>query len=263
MDFDALTPQDLPAVLIGLALSSARIAGIVYASPFLSRKSSTGIVRSAFVVALAITVTPSATPDIASMEGQHDLVFLLLKEIIIGLLLGFAIWLPVRSIEIAGVLLDTQRGSTMAQDFNVVSGSSQATPTAILLEQIFSGWFFTMGGLLVFIDFVFTSYQIWPILEKAPYFDQTFAPVFLDLTGSLLLTSIIFIMPISGFLLIIDIAVAYLAKVAPTINALTFGMPAKSLVVVISLMVYIAILMPIAFDGFGDGLHNLPRILRQ
>lgn len=263
VDFDELSINDLPTLLIAFAISSARIAAVVYASPFLSRKSSTGLIRTGVVIALAVPVWPGTVLALADLDDESLIFFSLMREIIIGFLLGFAVWLPVRSLEIAGILLDTQRGSTMAQDFNVFSGSSQATPTAILLEQIFSGFFFTVGGLLVFYQFVLTSYEIWPVFQSAPFLDLNFATLFVELIGSLLLTSIIFVMPISGFMFLADIAVAYLAKVAPTINALTFGMPAKSFIMIMMLMIYIYIAFPAVYDTFGEGLQSLQQEVGQ
>ncbi|MEL6426668.1 MAG: flagellar biosynthetic protein FliR, partial [Pseudomonadota bacterium] len=48
---------------------------------------------------------------------------LIVKELVIGFLLGVLVWMPSRGVELTGVLLDTQRGGTTAQDYDVIFGA--------------------------------------------------------------------------------------------------------------------------------------------
>ncbi len=104
-------------------------------------------VRFGVIASIAFIITPIAFSDFdGGLIKVETYLVLALKEFIIGLVLGGVVWMPVRGLEFAGVLLDTQRGSTMGQDFNVIFNAPQTSYTAIFLTQVFSGLFFTTGG---------------------------------------------------------------------------------------------------------------------
>jgi type III secretory pathway component EscT len=51
-----------------------------------------------------------------------------------------------------------------------------------------------------------------------------------------------------------------LAKSAPTLNALTFGMPVKSAILLIMLLFYIEIAFPHVFEMFQFGINALSEL---
>lgn len=260
-DIDAIM-RDANYVLMSIVLISARLLAFIYISPFFSSRAMTRTVRLGMVVAIGLVTTPPIFADlVANQTGAERFVALILKEIVIGLLLGALIWVPVHGIEFAGVLLDTQRGSSMAQDYNVVFSSPQATPTAILLSQIFSGFFFSVGGFLIVLQIIVASVEIWPPAAGLPDFSTRAAPLFIELAGSLLLVGVLFALPISGFMLLADVAIAFLAKLAPTLNALTFGMPAKSAILVIMLLFYVSIAFPMVIEDMRGATEKLDMVL--
>lgn len=256
--------NDAGIMLMSVALVLTRMLAFSYMSPFFGNKSMSRTVRVGFLLALSIVVAPPVFEQFKLDSTLQDrFLLLMVKEVIIGLVLGALVWMPIYGLELAGVLLDTQRGSTMAQDFNVIFNSPQATPTAILLSQIFSGFFFAVGGLLLVETILFESMNIWPPSEPLPPLQDDIAILFGNFAGSLLLTAVVFVLPISGFMLVADIGIAFAARAAPSLNALTLGMPVKSAVMIFMLYFYIEIAFPRLVSGLGDTTDLVRMVLQK
>jgi type III secretion protein T len=255
-DLETLNLLILSQVLVG-----ARVLAFLSVSPFFSKRSMGRTVRVGLMIALSILVVPDVFVSFRAAPAQAlAIVPLLIKEMVIGLVLGMLVWLPVRGLELAGVLLDTQAGTTNAQDFDVIFGA-QTTPTAILIAQLFSGFFFASGGFLMTQMIIFDSYQIWPANGMLPPLDEGAMLLFGRFAGVLFFTSVVFALPISGFMLLADIAIAFVARSAPTLNALTFGMPVKSAILLIMLGFYLDIAYPAVMEGFSGALAITEKVL--
>ena len=254
-DMDAMNFLILSQVLVG-----ARVLAFLSISPFFSRRAMGGTVRVGLMIALSIILVPSVFGDFrANPSAAGQLVFLVFKELALGLILGMLVWLPIRGLEFAGVLLDTQRGSTTAQDFDVIF-NAQTTPTAILIAQLFSGFFFASGGFLMAQLIIFDSFQVWPAVEMLPPLKEETYYLFGRFAGALIFTSIVFALPISGFMFMADVAIAFVARSAPTLNALTFGMPVKSAILLVMLNFYIDVAYPTVMQKFYEALEMTERV---
>ncbi len=252
--------SQIDSFLMAALLCFARMQAFFYASPFFGARGMTRTVRLGLITALAAFSAP-ATAEIFIEQPELSANFLpfIFKEIVIGFFLGILTWLPLRGFELTGVILDTQRGSTIAQDLDVIF-DAQTTPTAIFLAQIFSGFFFAAGGFLVVQTLLFDSMDFWPVTTLLPDISETGILLFLQFAGTLFFTAAAVSLPIVAFMLLADVAIAFLAKTAPTLNALTFGMPVKSAIVMIMLIFYIDIAYPKVFSMFQNGLKLLERI---
>ena len=264
--FDPLSMDigDLKALLMALTLCASRVLTFIITSPFFNSKSLTKIVRTGIVMSMAIVLTPPVFIELQTTPEIQERFFpLVVKELLLGVILGGLVWMPIRGLEFAGVLLDTQRGSTMAQDYNAMSGSPQVTPTGILLSQIFSGFFFASGGMLIVIGIVFQSTLIWLPYESLPDLNTEVAYLYGIFAGKLILSAVIFALPISGFMLLADIGISFIAKGAPTMNAMTFAMPVKSGILLIMLFSYVAIAFPQIVESFTNSLDFLASLLND
>ena len=264
VDLLNLSVSDINNIFMAWTLSACRILTFIISSPFFNSKSMTKTVRTGIVVMMSISITPMVFAEIQVNAIVHETFFaLVVKELFLGLVLGGVLWMPVRGIEFAGILLDTQRGSTMAQDYNVVFGSPQVTPTGIFLAQVFSGFFFASGGMLLITQVIFESATIWAPYDVLPDLNAEVAFIYGIYAGALIITAVTFALPMSGFMLLADIGIAFIAKGAPTLNALTFGMPIKSGIMLIMLFSYISIAFPSIMSSFEESLNFLTELLKR
>ncbi|WP_282096260.1 EscT/YscT/HrcT family type III secretion system export apparatus protein [Epibacterium ulvae] len=253
--------DDLTLLLMSVVLIIARIQAFLYLSPFFGKSAMTRTVRLGVILSLSFLLAPKVYIEFQTdPEKAQVFVALIFKEILLGLLLGVLMWLPVRSLELAGVLIDTQRGSTQAMGMDVIFGV-QTMPTAQLLLQLFSGFFFAVGGTKIIATVLFSSAEIWPLAETLPDLQLGAAPIFINLAGVLIFSAVSFVLPISFFMVLTDIVIAYIARSAPTLSALTFGMPIKSAVASILLIFYLDIAFPRLIEMFMDATNHLEDVL--
>lgn len=261
--FDLSAHNQIFALSLGAILIVARFCAFFVASPLLSRRGMPRLVSLELALAIGLICLPTAIPTLA-MANPHPIryfVLLILKEAATGYLMGIILWLPVRGLEMAGAILDTQRGSTQAQDFDVVF-VNQTTPTAILLSQVFNGFFFSSGGFLLVVRLLYESVLIWPPLAFWPEISEKSLQLLLKFSGEMLLSGLIIVLPISMFMLLADIVISFIAKSAPNLNALTFGMPVKSGILIIMLFSYFHILYPELMRTFSNGLRVVLEVLK-
>ncbi|WP_424978268.1 EscT/YscT/HrcT family type III secretion system export apparatus protein [Leisingera sp. S232] len=261
MEFEPFDTGLIDFAISGTLLVMARFTGYFAVSPFFSKRAMGRSVRLGFILAAAFICAPPVVMELHSTpELGRNLHTLVIKEFILGFLLGVLTWLPVRGLEFAGVVLDTQRGSTQAQDYDVIF-AAQTTPTAILLAQTFSAYFFTSGGLLMVLTMLFESTRIWPPAAPFPEISANSSALLIQFAGILFVTALAVAMPISGFMIIADIVIAFLARSAQSLNALTFGMPVKSGIMLILLFFYLEIVYPKIMMTFGETLAMMSKVL--
>ncbi|WP_173932912.1 flagellar biosynthetic protein FliR [Chelativorans sp. Marseille-P2723] len=259
--FLASDNRELLDLLLAFMLSVSRLTGFLAASPFFSRRSVPRVVRFGVMAALSFPIMPELAAEIAERKDVLPAYLLLIvKELTLGLFLGALTWLPVRGLELAGAILDTQRGSTQAEDFDVIF-SAQTTPTAIFLSQLFAGYFFAAGGFLMVMTMFYQSVTIWRPLELLPDISPEMMLLFLRFAGMVYITAMVLVLPISGFMFLSDICIAFLARSAQSLNALTLGMPVKSAVLMVMLIFYMSILYPNVLQVLSGALELLKQAL--
>jgi type III secretion protein SpaR/YscT/HrcT len=257
-----LTPSAFNHMVMAVVLIGARVLAFLTVSPFFGRRALSRTVRVGLMLALSILLVPPVfTAFEADPDAANNFVGLLFKEIVIGLVLGVMLWLPVRGLEYAGIFLDTQRGATNGQDFDVIF-NDQSTPTGVFLSQMFSGFFFASGGFLLVQMILFDSLAIWPVTEPLPPLDEDAVFLVVRFTGVLFFTAMVFALPISGFMFLADVAIAFVARSAPTLNALVFGMPVKSAILLIMLYLYMDLAFPQLMATFDTTLELMKGMFR-
>lgn len=210
--------------------------------------------RINLILALGFLTMPATFDHLIGLDaGSLDFVKLVVKEMAIGFFLGALIWFPIRGLEFAGVFIDTQRGATMAEDFNPVFGA-QATPTAIFLSQTFSGFFFATGGFLIILTLLHKSFLIWPAHELLPELAKNALWVYLHVAAQYFAQAILLAAPIIGFMFLADIAIAFIAKKAQELNPLVFGMPVKTAIMLVMLVFYVEIAYPEVMRTLEGGI---------
>ncbi len=152
-------------------LGLGRIVPIIALSPFLGGKILPDTIKIGFAVALVPLFLPFMMLQAhASIPLDLHFIFLLIKEILIGSVLGFLIAMPFNIAQGAGSLIDHQGGSQSLQVTDP-STQTQATPTGVIYNNMMIISFFSIGGPILFFNAVFSSYKVIPA-------DQFFSPDF-------------------------------------------------------------------------------------
>ena len=249
---------ELNQFLVNYTLTVARLLAAASVAPFLSAQILRGPTRFAFVLAWGLILYPYVEPQIPpKLHGDWLLTFgLLVKEIVLGVMMGFfasrAFFLAIS----VGYLIDTQRGSTMASV--VAPGSGEQTSLfGQMFEQIVLALFYTGGGFLLFLGAVFDSYQIWPLFKFLPAFPAQFPKLVLADADLLMRMVLVFAAPIVMALFVAEFGLGLVNRFAPSLNVFSLAMPVKSILAVLILVFYLPFMFVLMSHDLGG-----PALLR-
>lgn len=152
-------------------LTLARILPIVTLSPFFGSRVLPHAVKVVFSFCLVIMVVPNILLSIHhTIPYNTTFIFLVMKEVFIGTILGFFLGIPFLIVTSAGVFIDHQRGaaSLMTNDPTI---QNQSSPIGTLYNLVLIALFYQFDGPIIVINAVLDSYSI-----LGP--DQFFNPLF-------------------------------------------------------------------------------------
>ncbi len=253
------TKDLLHAGLLGMAILMARPAVIFMIVPFLSTGVISGALQLTMTFALVLPLAPMVFPEILQqMPSMNEVALILLKEALIGTVLGFLTAIPFWIAEGVGFAVDNQRGTTMASVFNPLSGET-TSPLGILLNIAATALFFASGAFVIFLSIFYGSYLLWPINTILPQFDGRFIEYFLGACDHMLRTIVLYASPMLVIMFLSDMGLGLMNRFAQQLNVFNLSMPVKSGLAMFVLSLYITTL----FNFFEDEFDNAFLLIRD
>src|SRR5690606_9972184 len=165
--------ESIGDALLALGLTLPRIIGAFVMLPLITQSNMPAMVRSSFLVRLAIVALPCAlaqAPGVALSTLQWPM--MVLKELFIGMAIGYLFGLVFWAFSAAGTVIDNQVGMGMSQVFDPIQGHQVTLHGQFLSE--FAAWLFmASGALLIFLGLLMESYAIWPATSFYPDLPRT------------------------------------------------------------------------------------------
>ena len=219
-------------VLSVVFLTLARILPIVTIAPFLGAKNIPMTIRMMFSVALMALFLPQNLLAV-HREIPYDVewIGLMLKELMIGTVLGFLSAIPFFLVQMSGSLIDHSRGSSALQ-VNDPTTQSQTGPVGILFNYVLIAMFFALDGPFILFDGLAQSYTLVPVdklfnaslfSSTAPYWKQTNAIVQMMFNLSIQLAA-----PALIGILLTDLFLGIANRLAPQVQIVFLGISLKS-----------------------------------
>jgi type III secretion protein T len=214
--------QDAPQTYLDLLLALARIGTVFMMLPLMGRESISPFTR--FLLAVPFAYFVVATGNVAGFGGSW--VLLIIKEVAIGMLLGFIWSLPFYALETVGHLTDFQTGLTFTQTVNPFL-ENQAGISAGMFAAMFATVFVIAGGLMLLLDTLLVSYQLWPATDFRPTLSaRALAAVLYEHNGLFTLV-LLFAAPIMAILFLVEFATGVISKSAKQIHINDFVLSIK------------------------------------
>jgi type III secretion protein T len=230
----------LKSVLLMLALCTTRIYAMGIVLPPMNDQVLQGVVRNGVCLLLGLYVSWGQPLHMIDKLGTLQLTLLLLKESVLGVLLGFAAASVFWVAEGVGELIDNLSGFNSVQQNNPTSGQ-QSTPVGNLLSNLANACFWMLGGMTVLAGVVFESYRWWPLDRITPDWSSVL-PNFLQVHLShLMRTQIVLAAPLLLVLLLIDLGIGLLSKAADKLEPNSLGQPIKGAVALLMLALLVAL----------------------
>jgi len=240
----------LKPLIIAITLCTPRFLTVFLITPFFNAEIITGVTRNCIVMAFSLIVIPTILPFVRTHEITTGFVLMVVvKEAIIGALIGFLASLFFYTIAAVGQIFDHQRGASFASMTDPGTGS-ETSPMGLLFTQITFVLFFTSGGFLFFLSAMYESYRVWPIDTFWPRFDSNFIGFFLTQLDEFMALAVLLASPMLIALFISELGLGLINRFAPQLNVFFLSMPIKSAVGMLVLIFYMQYLLVFIEDGF-------------
>ncbi|RQR48120.1 EscT/YscT/HrcT family type III secretion system export apparatus protein [Burkholderia sp. Bp9126] len=216
----------LPVIAITMLrpLAALRIAPVI--GPDLLGGS---LARNALVLMIALPVLPmhNVWPAFShASDGFSNFLWVAIGELCIGTLIGFCTAIPFWSLDMAGYLIDTMRGASMANVLNPLLGQ-QSSIFGTLFLQVATLLFLVSGGFNTFIEAIYASYETIPPGATLHFGPDALA--FFAQQWQLMYTLCLrFAMPALSAILLVDMALGLVNRSAQQLNVFFLSMPIKS-----------------------------------
>ena len=240
-------------VISSAALAASRAMGVVVITPAFNRLGLTGMIRGCVAVAIAVPMFMPVFGAFTALpeHGGFLLAGLMVKELLIGVLIGLLFGIPFWAAEVAGELVDLQRGSTMAQLLDPLA-SGESSVMATLLTVMLIALFFMSGGFIMMVDGYYHSYQLWPVTAFTPLFASSALMAVLSILDQVSRVGVIMVAPLIICLLVTDLMLAYLSRMAPSLHIFDMSLPVKNLFFTVLMVIYIGFLIPVMLDQLAE-----------
>jgi len=229
--------------MLPLVIPFPRLLAAFQVIPLLGSVTIPMMVRVGIVMSLAMFLHPFNVGVIP--RGTLSPLFwtiIVVKEVVIGIFLGFVCSLFIWSVEAIGSMLDTVVGNNNLFLFNPTL-NQQTGPFSIMLGQFGAMLFIALGGLPLTLNTLFTSFVVWPILSFSPDWSDAARTFLLERSGDLLAVALQLTMPTFVLLMLVDLSLGLINRVAPQVNAFQLSMPIKTAVALLSLVLTVTFLV--------------------
>jgi flagellar biosynthesis protein FliR len=225
-------------------LAFLRISGLFFLMPFFSRSAVNSKVRLFFGVIVTFVVFPVIPKDLSGIDIGNIYIFVSLAiiEIAVGVILGYMVILIFSVIQITSEIYSTQMGFNMVNVFDPMA-QIQVPILGQFNNLFFMSLFFISGMHGKFLEVVIKTFYMYPI-GHVGFHQENMLRAVLDGFQYSFLAAMQLALPILGMLLLIDIILGIMSRIAPQMNVFFIGMPLKimvGLILLISMVPYMMV----------------------
>lgn len=214
------------------------------------------MVRNGIALALLAGVYPMLQTQMPADFSPIDWVAFTIKESFIGYVMGYAIGSMIWALESVGALIDNQAGMNNANIFDPFGGH-EGGPYAGFLSHTAVVVFVLFGGLPVLASLMYESFTLWPMQSFVPTLGAGYAALALGEFQSKAAWTVSLVAPILTVLVVIEIGIGLINRVASELNAFYFAMPIKA----ITAALMVAVLLSFWVDVLHGKVQELPKLL--
>lgn len=212
--------------LPGLVLVVTRVAGLLIFLPLLSSSLLPVRFKVLISIAMGMTVYPLVDTGVGVplTMNLYEIAPLALRELTIGVIIGFVTAIPIMTAQHAGSIMGRQMGLGIAQVFNPaidIQGDNvgQALFFAAMASYLMS------GGFDIAYSTLLDTFGRVPIGGFS--FDQTPIDLIVGVIASGYDVAIRVALPVIAILIVETLVVGFIMKTIPTLNIMIFGFPIK------------------------------------
>ncbi|MED1202059.1 flagellar biosynthetic protein FliR [Heyndrickxia acidicola] len=252
----------LPSFSIFLLIFT-RVSAFFVTMPLFSYKTVPASLRIGLAFFLAWAMCYSIHVRPFNIDGLY--VLLILKEAAVGLLIGFAAYIMISAIQIAGGLIDFQMGYTIANVIDPQTGA-QSPITGQYLYLFSLLLLLTTNGHYMILDGIYYSYQFIPIDHMVPFTNATIMVYIVRIFANMFVIAFQMSIPVVASLFLVDVALGIVARTVPQMNIFVIGFPIKmivSYIILITVMGGIFVVVEHLFESTFQMMRQLMEMMGE
>jgi flagellar biosynthesis protein FliR len=218
----SITEAQLTAWLAPVFWPFLRVLGMLGSAPVFSIRAIP--VRTKVGLAFLVALSAQASLTGQPLVGLNDVNTLgaAVHELLIGLAIGFAVRLVFSSVELAGELMGLQMGLNFAMFFDP-SSNGQVSAIGRFFGNMVILLFVAVNGHLLVLMAVIKSFEAFPVNHGIL---QTYSQLKLYQMGADLFATALWIaLPLIGMLMLVNLTLGIVSRIAPQMNIYAIGFP--------------------------------------
>ena len=253
-----LSMQFVVQTLATVFLASLRIGAFLIASPFFGGSSVPIQVRIIMAVLLGVSVASNVSvPTWQSFDAMTG-VQVVLTELMIGIGSGLILTIWFSAALLAGEKIAASAGLGFAAQMDPDSGGQ--TPVVSKIFSLFlTVLFLSWNGHILVLQAIFDTYQFMPV-GNVPNLKALITGG-LSAAGSMFAAATIIMLPVTGFLVAINLAVGVISRSSPQMNLFAVGFPISMIVIFVLLYMWVDVLGYSLTDLSQSGVDSVRLVL--
>ena len=236
-----------------------RVLSILWLLPIFSMRSVSVLFKVAFAIVTSLLITEVVPYAETLANDPYGMLLAVLREVLIGLSIGFAIRLLFMCVQAAGEIVSFQTGFAFARVIDPVS-SGQASVLEQFLYMLGIMIFFSVDAHHIVVRGLYASFKELPL--GAATFSGGLFNYFITATGRIFSLGLKFGAPLVVALFLIELALGLLSRMIPTMNIFVEGLPVKVFVSLSVLSLALGFMAPALTSLFRGIDTEFVRVLR-
>jgi len=252
--------QALPAFLLVLC----RITAFFVTAPLLSMRSVPAQFRIGIAFFMALFTFMSINVEFMQIDAAY--ILMVLREVLIGILLGFVAYLFFAVVQVSGSFVDMQMGFGIANVIDPMTGT-QSPLIGNLKFMLAILLFLALDGHHYLLTAIMNSYE-WVPLDNAFFnriYEGSISTFLIKTLGTMFVLAFQMTAPMIVAFFLVDVGLGMLARSAPQFNVFILGLPLKNMIGFIVMLVMVPgflYLFQQLFSQLFDAVGQLLKIMQ-
>lgn len=236
-----------------------RLSAFIFTAPIFSNSQIPRKVKACFSVFISMIIYNTVAVELPAYSDVISFAILVMQEAIVGLILGFIISACMYIVNYAGRLIDMEMGLSMA---NMMDPSTR-------IQASITGAFYTQMVLLLLLITNMHYYILRAIVDSfkhVPLGGVVFHAGLYEIMQSFLVDFFVIgfriVLPVFAAMLIVNVVLGVLARIAPQMNMFVVGMQLKIFVGLVILYIIVSTL-PMVSDFIAVEMKKYINIIMK
>lgn len=240
--------EELVPMLSVFLLVFVRVSAFFVTMPFFSYRTIPTMYRIGLAFFLSWLMYYTIDVPAFTINGEYFL--LVMKEALVGLLIGLMAYIIFSAIQIAGGFIDFQMGFAIANVIDPQTGA-QSPLVGQYLYTFALLLLLAVNGHHMMLDGIFYSYQFIPIDQVAiPFGHEGLVEYVILAFNRMFVIAFQMAIPVIATLFLVDVTLGILARTVPQLNVFVVGFPIKIAVSFIMLMIVMGVILLVVQELF-------------